>query len=72
MIPEASLEYIQVLPEYRGRGLGECIVLELLTRLHGCVEFTTVSGEVESRTNPEGLYRRCGFRGDDVWWLLRC
>ena len=71
-IPEASLEYIQVLPEYRGRGLGKCIVLELLTRLHGRVAFTTVSGEVENRGNPESLYRRCGFRGDDVWWLLRC
>ena len=71
-IPESSLEYIQVLPEYRGRGLGKCIVLELLTRLHGRVAFTTVSGEVKNRTRPEGLYRRCGFRGDDVWWLLRC
>jgi len=71
MILEASLEWIQVLPEYRGRGLGERIVLELLNRLYGRVEFTTVSGEVESQTNPEGLYRRCGFRGDDVWWLLR-
>ena len=70
-ILEASLEYIQVLPEYRGRGLGKCIVLELLTRLHGRVEFTTVSGDIKNRTNPEGLYRRCGFRGDDVWWLLR-
>lgn len=71
-IPEASLEYIQVLPEYRVRGLGKCIVLELLTRLQGRVAFTTVSGEVENRANPEVFYRRCGFRGDDVWWLLRC
>ena len=71
-IPEASLEYIQVLPEYRRMGLGACIVLELLTRLHGRVEFTTVSGDVENRTNPESLYRRCGFYGEDVWWLLRC
>jgi len=70
-IREASLECIQVLPEYRGRGLGECMVLELLDRLHDRVEFTTVSGEVENQTNPEGLYRRCGFRGDDIWWLLR-
>lgn len=70
-IPEASLEYIQVLPEYRGKGFGKCIVLELLTRFHSHVAFTTASGKVESRTNPEGLYRRCGFRGDDVWWLLK-
>jgi len=70
-IPEASLEYIQVLPEYRRRGLGKCIVLELLARLRSRVAFTTVSGEVENRTNPEGLYRRSGFYGDDVWWLFR-
>jgi GNAT superfamily N-acetyltransferase len=70
-ISEASLDWIQVLPEYRGRGLGESIVLELLDRLYDRVEFTTVSGEIENQTNPEGLYRRCGFRGDDIWWLLR-
>ncbi len=70
-IPEASLEYMQVLPEYRRRGLGKGIVLELLSRLHGRVAFTTVSGEVDNRTNPEVLYRRAGFRGDDVWWLFR-
>ena len=71
MIPEASLDWIQVLPEYRGKGLGECIVLELLDRLRGRVEFTTVSGEVENQSNPEGLYRRCGFGGDGIWWVLR-
>jgi len=70
-ILEASLEYVQVLPEYRGRGLGKCIVLELLTRFHDRVAFTTVSGEAKNRTHPEGLYRSCGFCGNDVWWLLR-
>ena len=70
-ILEASLEWIQVLPEYRGKGLGECIVLELLARLHDRIRFATVSGEVENRTNPQGLYRGCGFRGDDTWWLFR-
>lgn len=71
-IPEASLERIQVLPEYRGKGLGKAIVLELLGRLQDRVEFTTVSGEVANDIKPEELYRRCGFEGDDVWWLLRC
>jgi hypothetical protein len=33
--------------------------------------FTTVSGEMNSRTKPEKLYRNCGFSGDDVWWLLQ-
>lgn len=70
-ISEASLEWIQVLPSYRGRGLGKSIVRELLSRLRGRVEFTTVSGEVDNQTNPEALYRSCGFRGNDIWWVFR-
>lgn len=70
-VPEGSLEWIQVLPEYQGKGLGKVLVLELLSRLKGKVEFTTVSGEVDNETNPERLYRSCGFYGNDVWWLLR-
>ncbi|MDF2486971.1 MAG: GCN5-related N-acetyltransferase [Herbinix sp.] len=70
-IPEGSLEWIQVLPEYQGIGLGKVLVLELLDRMSGKVEFVTVSGEVDNITNPERLYRSCGFQGDDVWWLLR-
>ena len=70
-VPEGALEWIQVLPEYQGRGLGKVLVLELLNRLKGRVEFTTVSGEVNNETNPERLYRSCGFKGNDIWWLLR-
>ncbi len=70
-VPEGSLEWIQVLPEYQGKGLGKALVLELLHRLRGKANFTTVSGEVDSQTNPERLYRSCGFAGNDVWWLLR-
>lgn len=71
IVPEGSLEWIQVLPEYQGKGLGKVLVLELLNRLKGRVEFTTVSGEADNETNPERLYRSCGFYGDDIWWLLR-
>jgi len=70
-IPEGSLEWIQVLPEYQGKGLGKVLVLELLNRLQGRVTFTTVSGEIDNQTNPERLYRGCGFLGEDVWWVLR-
>ena len=70
-IPEGSLEWIQVLPEYRDQGLGKTLVLELLNRLKGRVAFATVSGEVDNTTNPERLYRKCGFYGNDVWWVLR-
>jgi GNAT superfamily N-acetyltransferase len=70
-IREGSLEWIQVLPAYRGKGLGKAIVLELLVRLYERAAFVTVSGRVDSLTSPERLYRRCGFHGNDVWWVLR-
>ncbi len=69
-VSEASLEWIQVLPSYRGRGVGKAIVGELLRRVSGRVDFTTVSGRVDNATHPERLYRHCGFTGSDVWWLL--
>ena len=68
---EGSLEWIQVLPEYRGCGLGTSIVLELLSRLKEKASFITVSGEVNNPTNPESLYRKCGFSGDDVWCVFK-
>ncbi|MCJ7659302.1 MAG: GNAT family N-acetyltransferase [Anaerolineales bacterium] len=61
----------QVLPTHRGRGLATALVLELLTRVQKRSAFTTVSGSVNNDTSPERLYRRCGFTGEDVWWVLR-
>jgi len=69
-VPEASLEWVQVHPAYRGKGLGKALVNELSQRALEEVAFLTVSGEVESESQPEQLYRSCGFTGDDVWWLL--
>jgi GNAT superfamily N-acetyltransferase len=69
-VPEGSLEWIQVLPSYRGWGLGRAVVTALLDRLQDEASFTTVSGRVDNRTHPENLYRRCGFRGKDNWWVL--
>jgi len=70
-INEGSLEWIQVLPEYRGRGLGAKIVSELLSRLRDKALFVTVSGEVDNPLNPESLYRKCGFIGDDIWYVFK-
>lgn len=67
---EGVLEWIQVLPQHRGRGGGTAIVSELLRRMQGRADFATVSGRVNNLTNPEGLYRRCGFTGNDVWHIL--
>lgn len=67
---EGVLEWIQVLPEHRGRRAGQFIVNELLRRMAGCADFATVSGRVNNATRPEMLYRKCGFTGDDAWHIL--
>ena len=67
---ELILEWIQVLPQYRGKKIGQLIVTELLFRMKDVAAFATVSGKVDNTTNPEALYRKCGFAGDDVWHIL--
>ena len=69
-ILEGALEWIQVHPDYRGLGAGQFIVEELLNRLKSKASFVTVSGEADNLTKPERLYRKCGFDGDSVWWVL--
>ena len=68
---EGSLEWIQVSAPYRGRGLGSFLVRELLHRMQGRARFATVSGQCGNPTDPERLYRRCGFIGTDVWHILK-
>lgn len=68
---EGILEWIQVSEHYRGLGLGSYIVAELLWRMKDLARFATVSGQCNNPTNPEKLYRRCGFTGNDVWHILR-
>ncbi len=70
-IGEGALEWIQILPDERGQGLGKQLVRELLARLKKRALFVTVSGEIENLSQPERLYRSCGFEGQDIWWMLR-
>ena len=69
-IGEGVLEWIQVSPDYRGRGLGRFLVQELLWRMKGSASFVTVSGMVENITNPLGLYLGCGFGQKVIWHVL--
>ncbi|MGI6537217.1 MAG: GNAT family N-acetyltransferase [Caldicoprobacterales bacterium] len=69
-VREGSLEWIRVIPEYRKRGLGQAIVNRLLLNMVGKADFVTVSGQVNNITNPEKLYRRCGFQGNDIWHVI--
>ena len=70
-VEEGILEWIQVLPEYRKKGVGSAIVRQLLHRLSSKAGFTTVSGKIDPFSNPERLYRKCGFTGNDMWHVLR-
>ena len=70
-IGEGVLEWIQVSQRHRGKGLGRYVVSELLRRLKSKAGFATVSGQCNNATNPEILYRKCGFSGNDVWHILR-
>ena len=67
---ELILEWIQVLPSYRKQGYGQFIVNNLLLKMKGIATFATVSGKINNPTNPQGLYRKCGFTGNDVWHIL--
>lgn len=68
---EGILEWIQVSEDHRGCGLGSYIVRALLWRMRDKAGFVTVSGQCNNPTGPEGLYRKCGFTGHDVWHIMR-
>lgn len=68
---EGILEWIQVSEGYRRLGLGSYVVYELLRRMAKNAVFATISGKCDDPTQPEQLYRRCGFTGNDVWHILR-
>ena len=70
-IGEGILEWIQVSPDYRRRGLGQFIVRELLYRMKGKVDFVTVSGKMNNPGNPFGMYLSCGFRDPVIWHVIR-
>lgn len=69
---EGIIEWVQVLPEYRGSGLGKKIVDVLLSRLKSIgADYATVSGNLDNTSKPLELYRKCGFTGDDIWYICR-
>lgn len=71
VIREGSLEWIQVSPAFRRRGLGKAVVLILLSRLADRASFVTVSGQEESPFHPSLLYESAGFGEKALWHVLR-
>lgn len=68
---EGVIEWIQVSENYRKQGFGFIVVNELLICLKKYARFVTVSGNVDNPNNPEQLYRKCGFKGDDIWYIVQ-
>ena len=69
-IGEGIIEWLQVLPEFRGRGIASALTGKALKVMSDFAEFATVSGECDNTTDPESVYRKCGFKGDDIWHIL--
>ena len=69
-IGEGILEWIQVSPKYRGRGLGRYIVNELLYRIKEKASFVTVSGRLNNPCDPYSLYLSCGFTNPVIWHIV--
>ena len=69
-IGEGIIEWLQVLPAYRGKGIASSLICKALNIMKHTAEFATVSGECDNSTNPEGVYRKCGFEGNDIWHIL--
>lgn len=69
---EASLDWVQVHPDWRGCGVGKALVCEVLHRASARADFATVSGDVDNDSDPEHLYRACGFEGDTIWHIYPC
>lgn len=70
-IGEGMLEWIQVSPAYRRKGLGAYLVCELLRRMQGRADFVTVSGRVDSASRPMRLYAACGFASPVIWHVVK-
>lgn len=70
-IGEGILDWIEVSPACRRRGLGRFIVCELLGRLSGKADLATVSGRMDNDTDPFALYVSCGFVHPVIWHVVR-
>lgn len=71
-VGEAIIEWLQVLPEYRSRGIASALLSRALITMSSFADFATVSGECDNITNPESVYRKCGFEGNDIWHVMTC
>ena len=70
-IGEGALEWIQVSPDCRSKGLGKFVVQSLLCELSRMARFVTVSGRCGGVTDPAPFYVSCGFTGKVIWHVIK-
>lgn len=63
-IRECYLDWIQVLPEYQGQGLGRLLVSETIRRAIGKSDIIRVTGMVDD------FYQKCGFAETESWRII--
>lgn len=63
-IRECYLDWIQVVPEYQGRGLGRLLVSETIRRAIGKSDIIRVTGMADD------FYRKCGFVRTESWRII--
>lgn len=67
---EGILEWIQVSPSHRRKGLGAFLVCSLLQKLRHRAKFVTVSGRLNAGSDPVKLYISCGFTHPVIWHVI--
>lgn len=71
VVGEVDFDWIQILPNYQGLGLGTMLTTYLLSNCPEDAKFATVSGDIDNPSSPEKLYRKCGFTGNDIWHIIK-
>lgn len=66
---EGFIDWVELLPRLRQRGLGRLLVCESLRRL-ASARWVTVAGSLDAPFVAGGLYRRCGFHQTAHWSIL--
>lgn len=69
-IKEGIVDWLQVSYKHQGQGFGKLILLAALQRLKQKADFVTVSGSLDNENYPEAVYRKCGFIGQDIWYIV--
>lgn len=67
---EGFIEWTEILPRFRHRGLGALLVKEAINRLAERSDFLTASGSLDAPFAMGDLYMSCGFEHLRQWSIL--